>query len=82
MGWSKIEVSEHPLFAGIPQERFLYFVHSYRLGIGSDTIATCDYVEGFSAAVARKNFMGVQFHPEKSSAVGQKVLKNFVEMRI
>lgn len=82
MGWSKIEMSDHPLFAGIRQQSYLYFVHSYRLAVGQDTIATCSYAENFSAAVARENFMGVQFHPEKSAEVGQKLLKNFMEIRI
>ena len=82
MGWSKIEMFDHPLFAGIPQQSYLYFVHSYRLGVGDDTIARCTYTEDFSAAVARRNYMGVQFHPEKSAEVGQKVLKNFVELKI
>lgn len=82
MGWSKISVSTHPLFAGVPVDSYVYFVHSYRLSVTPNTIATCSYGETFSAATAHKNFMGVQFHPEKSAAVGERILRNFVEFQV
>lgn len=65
MGWNQITPSDHPLFAGIADGSYLYFVHSYRAPLSEYTIAQCQYGETFSAAIAKDNFMGVQFHPEK-----------------
>ena len=85
MGWNTIVHNGHPLFAGLPDGKdghgaFVYFVHSYCLDVGPNTIATCTYGQDFSAAIARDNFMGVQFHPEKSGAVGAQILHNFLEL--
>ncbi|WP_428617856.1 imidazole glycerol phosphate synthase subunit HisH [Shewanella sp.] len=80
MGWNQITPSEHPLFEGVAAGSYVYFVHSYRAPLGDFTIASCDYGESFSAAIAQDNFMGVQFHPEKSAAVGATILKNFMKM--
>ena len=85
MGWNTIVHNGHPLFAGLPDDKdghgaFVYFVHSYCLDVGPNTIATCTYGQDFSAAIARDNFMGVQFHPEKSGAVGAQILHNFLEL--
>ncbi|WP_394147070.1 imidazole glycerol phosphate synthase subunit HisH [Shewanella atlantica] len=80
MGWNRITPSKHPLFAGIPAGSYLYFVHSYRVPLSEYTIASCEYGETFSAAIAKNNFMGVQFHPEKSAAVGSKILSNFLAL--
>ena len=85
MGWNTIAHNGHPLFAGLPLGQdghgaFVYFVHSYCLDVGPNTIATCTYGQDFSAAIARDNFMGVQFHPEKSGAVGAQILHNFLEL--
>lgn len=85
MGWNTISHNGHPLFAGLPEGKdghgaFVYFVHSYCLDVGPNTIATCTYGQDFSAAIARDNFMGVQFHPEKSGAVGAQILHNFLEL--
>lgn len=85
MGWNTIVHNGHPLFAGLPDGKdghgaFVYFVHSYCLDVGPNTIATCSYGQDFSAAIARDNFMGVQFHPEKSGAVGAQILHNFLEL--
>ncbi|MXR67581.1 imidazole glycerol phosphate synthase subunit HisH [Shewanella insulae] len=80
MGWNQISPGDHPLFAGVAEGSYVYFVHSYRAPLGDFTIAKCEYGEGFSAAIAKDNFMGVQFHPEKSAAVGATILRNFMKM--
>lgn len=81
MGWNQIEPQQdHPLFKNIPSGSYFYFVHSYALAVGSDTIATCTHGAPFTAAVNRDNFYGVQFHPERSSKAGAQLIKNFLEM--
>jgi glutamine amidotransferase len=83
MGWSGIETTrEHPVFADISSGSYFYFVHSYRLPVVPETIASCTYEETFSAAVASANRIGVQFHPEKSAANGEKLLKNFLQWSV
>ena len=84
IGWNNIMIKqEHPLFKGIPDGSFVYFVHSYYVDTAAEnTLASCDYGLEFSASVvnSKGNVMGTQFHPEKSGATGLKILKNFVEM--
>ena len=80
MGWNQITPSSHPILAGISAGSYVYFVHSYRAPISEYTIATAQHGETFSAAIAKDNFIGVQFHPEKSSEVGAKMLQNFLYM--
>lgn len=80
MGWNQITPTAHPLFNGIAPGSFVYFVHSYRAPVSQYTIAQSEYGEPFSAAIAKDNFMGVQFHPEKSAAIGAQILKNFIKM--
>ena len=80
MGWNQISVSDHPLFAGIEDGSYVYFVHSFKAPISEYTIATSQYGERFSAAIGKGNFFGVQFHPEKSAAIGSKILQNFLNM--
>ncbi|WP_394130010.1 imidazole glycerol phosphate synthase subunit HisH [Shewanella maritima] len=80
MGWNQIQVSNHPLFEGIENGSYVYFVHSFKAPVTEYTIAQCEYGEAFSAAIAKDNFMGVQFHPEKSAAVGAQILQNFLKM--
>lgn len=80
MGWNTIRHNNHPLFKDIPQDSYFYFVHSYCVPPCPYAIAACDYGEPFSAAIAKGNFMGVQFHPEKSGALGQKLLENFIKL--
>lgn len=80
MGWNKVHYqNNHPLFSDIPQDSYFYFVHSYAVLPNENTIATCDYGVPFSAAIARNNFYGVQFHPERSGKVGEQLLRNFME---
>lgn len=80
MGWNTISNLETKLFKGINGGDYAYFVHSYRAGLCTDTVATCRYGEMFSAALKYENFYGVQFHPEKSGDVGEKIIKNFLEL--
>lgn len=80
MGWNSIEFLSEGIFTGIPTGSYVYFVHSYFAETGSETMATCDYGTRFSAALHRDNFYAVQFHPEKSSEVGQLMVKNFIEL--
>ncbi|HMR89883.1 MAG TPA: imidazole glycerol phosphate synthase subunit HisH [Saprospiraceae bacterium] len=78
MGWNTIQTDiDNPLFENIPNHSYVYFVHSYFAAISKETIASCDYIFPFSAAVQYRNFFAVQFHPEKSGAVGQKMMENF-----
>ena len=80
MGWNKVRYTpDHPLFAGIEQDSHFYFVHSYAVQPNESTIATSCYGVDFSAAIANKNFYGVQFHPERSGKNGALLLRNFVE---
>ena len=79
IGWNTVHDLKSELFSGIEEHSFVYLVHSYYASIGEHTIATTDYVQPFSAALNRDNFYGVQFHPEKSAAAGEQLLKNFIE---
>lgn len=84
MGWNTISFdSSCPLFSGLEQDAFVYFVHSYYLEKGPWSIATTEY-DGvvFSAAIGDRNFLGTQFHPEKSGITGRNILKNFLEWNI
>lgn len=82
MGWNQITLPDtekrHPLFIGIDNGSYVYFVHSYRAPISEYTIASSTYGEAFSAAIGKDNFFGVQFHPEKSAKVGAQILQNFL----
>jgi len=81
MGWNTIEkAGESPLFEGIPDKAYFYFVHSYYTVPNEDGViaAKTDYGMEFASSVSRDNVFGTQFHPEKSSELGLKVLGNFV----
>ncbi|AWB67551.1 imidazole glycerol phosphate synthase subunit HisH [Saccharobesus litoralis] len=81
MGWNTLtEIADHPLFAGVNQDDYFYFVHSFCVNPSGTTLATCDYGQTFAASIGRDNFMGVQFHPERSGKSGAKIIKNFLEM--
>ena len=80
IGWNNIFDLKSPLFAGIPENSFVYFVHSFYVESGSETIAAADYGLNFSASVNHKNFYAVQFHTEKSGAVGERILENFLKL--
>jgi glutamine amidotransferase len=79
VGWNSLEVhTGSRLLAGVEPGEFVYFTHSYKAPVTSDTAAIAQYIEPFSAAVERANVMGVQFHPEKSGSTGLKILRNFL----
>jgi imidazole glycerol-phosphate synthase subunit HisH len=80
MGWNNFLTLRGDLFKGISPDDDVYYVHSYYAEISSCTSATCDYILPFSASMTRDNFYATQFHPEKSAAVGEKILKNFLEL--
>lgn len=81
MGWNNLTfTSAHPILNGISESDFVYFVHSFAHIPNQYTIASCNYGETFSAIVAKDNFIGMQFHPEKSAAVGEILLRNFLSI--
>ncbi len=80
IGWNSIRDLKSPLFEGIDEEAYIYLVHSYYAPLCPDTIATSDYGPAYSAALARDNFFGLQFHPEKSGPTGARILQNFLKL--
>ena len=81
MGWNNLTELKGPLFKGLGEEApRMYFVHSYYVPVSGFSAAVCDYGFAFSAALEKDNFFGCQFHPEKSSAMGPAVLKNFLKL--
>jgi glutamine amidotransferase len=81
MGWNNLFDMQSPLFAGIAEkEAYVYFVHSYYAELSPYTIAKSDYCLHFSAALHKDNFYAVQFHAEKSGAIGAKILDNFLRL--
>ena len=80
MGWNNLENLKGPLLDGISEQDNVYFVHSYYAELSGETIATCNYILPFSAAMQKNNFYATQFHPEKSAGVGERILKNFLEL--
>lgn len=81
MGWNIVEaINNHPLFKGIEKGEYFYFVHSFAMPIGDYTIAECRYGESFSAAIQSGNYYGVQFHPERSSKAGSRLIQNFLQL--
>lgn len=80
MGWNNISNLSSLLFNGISENSALYFIHSYFAAICKHTIATCNYITPFSAAIQKDNFYATQFHPEKSGDIGDIILKNFLEL--
>ena len=83
MGWNSVKIKENArIFKDVPQDSYVYFVHSYYLKAGreEDVAATTEYSTLIHAAVEHDNVFACQFHPEKSSEIGLKILKNFVEL--
>jgi len=79
MGWNTLEIRRpSPLLAGLSDGDYAYFVHSYALDVGAATVASANYGGHFSACVQWRNFYGAQFHPERSAAVGARLLENFL----
>jgi len=82
MGWNSVEKTDSPLFKNIQDGTYFYFVHSFAPECGSFTIATTNYGGEFSSALSKENFFGTQFHPEKSGSAGERILENFVNIKI
>jgi glutamine amidotransferase len=80
VGWNNIYALKSPLFAEVPENSYCYFVHSYFAASGEHTIAATNYIQPYSSALHKNNFYGVQFHPEKSAAIGEQILKNFINL--
>ncbi|MCF6357223.1 MAG: imidazole glycerol phosphate synthase subunit HisH [Draconibacterium sp.] len=80
MGWNTILNLKSSLFTQEIENQYVYFVHSFFAGFGEHTVATCNYILPFSAALQKDNFYATQFHPEKSGSVGAKILENFINL--
>ena len=81
MGWNTLTtVSNHPVLQGISVDDYFYFVHSFAAPISEYTLASCEYGREFSAIIGKDNFIGCQFHPERSGALGSKIIQNFLEL--
>lgn len=81
MGWCRARLRRpHPLTEGIDDETWFYFVHSYALPVCEHTVASAEHEGAFAAIVARGNFVATQFHPERSSAAGSRLLANFLSL--
>ncbi len=79
MGWNKLYDTHSPLMQGI-EGGYVYFVHSYYVPLCKETIATADYIFPYSASMHKDNFYTCQFHPEKSGKVGERIIKNFLDL--
>jgi glutamine amidotransferase len=80
IGWNTITALKTPLFKGVTENSYAYFVHGYYAAKGQHTIATTNYIQDYSSALHRDNFYGVQFHPEKSAKVGEQIIQNFLSL--
>jgi glutamine amidotransferase len=80
MGWNTITDLSSPLFKGIKENSFVYYVHSYYAECSPETVATTDYIVPFSAAIHKNYFYGVQFHTEKSADTGIEIISNFLKI--
>ena len=88
MGWNILDVRSkmddgrcNPLMEGLGEFPYVYFVHSYYVPLCADTVAEADYIQPYSAALHKDNFYTCQFHPEKSGAVGERMIRNFLELK-
>jgi len=80
IGWNTVSDFKSELYNEISPEQDFYFVHSFYSEICSETTAVCDYIVPFSASMQKNNFYATQFHPEKSSSIGEKLLSNFLKL--
>ena len=80
MGWNSIQNLKSDLFDGLSENEYMYLIHSYYAEDTSESIATSFYEKKYATALQKDNFYGVQFHPEKSGKVGERILKNFLEL--
>ena len=90
MGWNSLEVRGewkeekdyqiNPIFEGLGEKPYVYFVHSYYVHVCQGTIATANYILPYSASMHKDNYYACQFHPEKSGRIGERILKNFLDL--
>ena len=80
MGWNTLTAKDSVLLEGLPDNPYVYFVHSYYAELSEHTVAKTDYVNPFSAALHKDNFYALQAHPEKSGKVGEQILANFLKL--
>ena len=80
MGWNTIETTGNGLFKGFSKQEFVYFVHSFYVPVCEWTAAKTEYILPFSASLQKDNFYATQFHPEKSGATGERIIKNFLDI--
>jgi imidazole glycerol-phosphate synthase subunit HisH len=80
VGWNNIYGLQTPLFKDVPEQSYIYNVHSYYAEHSAFTIAKCTYCLEYAAAVKKDNFYGLQFHTEKSAGIGEQILKNFLSL--
>lgn len=80
MGWNTVFNLRPAMFTGVDENAYVYFVHGYYVETSDESTATCNYEIDFAAAIQRENFYAVQFHPEKSGAVGERILENFLKL--
>jgi glutamine amidotransferase len=82
MGWNRVEQTRNTvLFDGIPDNSYFYFVHSYAVDVVATTAGCTNYGRNFTSVVRKGNFMGTQFHPERSGKHGAQLLQNFLEQQ-
>jgi glutamine amidotransferase len=79
MGWNKLSNTKSALMENV-ESQYVYFVHSYYVPLCHETIAEANYIQPYSAALHKDNFYATQFHPEKSGCVGERIIKNFLEL--
>ncbi|GHT07447.1 imidazole glycerol phosphate synthase subunit HisH [Bacteroidia bacterium] len=80
IGWNTITNLKSGLYENLSKEEFVYFIHSYYVPLNEYTIAETNYIQNFSASLHKNNFYATQFHPEKSGAVGEQILRNFLKL--
>lgn len=80
MGWNTLGKLRGDLFRNVPENAYVYFVHSFYAELSEFTVAQTDYIVPFSSALQKDNFYAVQFHPEKSGSVGEQILRNFLKL--
>lgn len=80
MGWNTITNLKSDLYKDFTHDEFVYFVHGFYVPVNNNTIAITEYIHPFSASLHKDNFYATQFHPEKSGAVGERILKNFLDL--
>jgi len=80
MGWNQIKQQKVKLFNGIEKDSYVYFVHSYYVPVNEYSTSETHYIRDFSASLQKDNFYACQFHPEKSGAIGEQILRNFIKL--